>query len=94
MNGILPKPETLPDVYWLTRDRIGGELQDDVEVWASRPERQQYEDGDVLWFGQLNLIDKENTCIGAWTSAESKARFAGSPDNDRECVRVGRESNP
>ncbi len=33
--------EALPAVYWLTRDRIGGELAMTVDVWAVRPTRRR-----------------------------------------------------
>lgn len=92
----------LPPVFWLTRDRLGGELADKIEVWSIRPERVLCEDGDVLWCPPEELLVRLGDVTSAkphqideWTVAEGRIRIgSGIPENDRECVRVGDEPVP
>ncbi len=81
----------LPPTYWLTRDRIGGELANRVDVWAIRPERYGYDDGDVIWAAPENA-NRETACVTCWRYADA-VRYLGPgvPETDRECTRVGHE---
>lgn len=80
----------LPSTFWMTRDRVGGDLKDDVEVWASRPLRRKYEDGDVMWLPvRPPDMDEGKGVIDTWSLAEAKLLYPGTPDTDMECTRVG-----
>lgn len=78
-----PTPARTEDAtYWVTRDRIAGELVSYVGVWLARPQR-LIVDGDIRWVGQVYC---------SWTLAEAGRHMrAAVPDTDRECVRVGPE---
>ena len=81
--------------FWLTRDRIGGELVDSVEVWVVRPERHLAEDGDVMWLAPFEYLAGEldgDTHVDDWSLDEARREIGnGIPEGDRECVRVGHE---
>lgn len=80
----------LPEIFWMTRERIGVDLSNEVDVWAVRPQRRRYENGDVMWWPPDHLdIDREHSIVDTWTIAEAKRRYAGAPDTDLECVVVG-----
>lgn len=89
--------EKLPAVFWCTRDRIGGELVDKIEVWSLRPQRLACEDGDVIWtppdevlLGISVRVEDDPHCVGEWSIAEAYLRIGpGIPATDRECTRVG-----
>ena len=85
--------DALPDTFWLTRDRLGGDLSAKVELWSVLPQRLRCEDGDVIWLAPDALLDgTELTCLGDLTVAEARLRFGpGIPETDRECTRVGSE---
>lgn len=80
-------PYVLPETYWLTRDRKHGVLSDRVEVWAVKPERIRFPDGDIMWMAPLELIDVVETRLTSW----SVEKCPTAPDDDRMCVRVGEE---
>ena len=81
------------DCFWLTRDRVGGDLADEVEVWVVRPERHQSEDGDVIWLAPFEYLAGEldgDTHVDDWSLDEARREIgSGIPETDRECVRVG-----
>jgi hypothetical protein len=83
----LDAPVKLPETYWLTRDRQHGVLSDKVDVWAVKPDRVRFADGDVQWFAPEELIDYVTTWLAEWTLAECPT----TPDDDRMCVRIGAE---
>ena len=85
--------DPLPDVFWCTRDMLGGVLSSKVEVWAIRPHREACTDGDVLWFAPLDALDgPEITCLGEWSLGQARLQIGnGIPETSMECVRVGRE---
>lgn len=71
---------------WLTRDSYGDALEDFVDVWEAVPNRHAFE-FFVEWLdfgGGLGLH------VESISLAEAKIRFRTVPDNDRECIRVGR----
>lgn len=85
----------LPDTFWVTRGRTGGELDDRLEVWAVRPQRIRCDDGDVMWLApdeHLMGIARSEAWIDAWTPGEAQLKIGnGYPGTDLECVRVGPE---
>ena len=88
----MDEPNVLPPVFWVTRDSLMGELSSRVEVWAVRPHREVAEDGDVLWFAPLDLIDGEElTSLGEWSLAACRIHIGTIPDTSLECLVVGRD---
>jgi hypothetical protein len=85
-------PAILPDVFWVTRDTLGGVLSSKCEVWAVRPHLESCEDGDALWFASLDLLDGDDlTCLGEWSVAQCKLQIGTYPEGKLECIRVGRD---
>lgn len=84
-------PEKLPQCFWLTRDKIFGELSSRVDVWAVEPVREEIAGRDVIWCSPDGAdVDSEDTCLGDWSCAEAHRHVGnGIPCTDRECVRVG-----
>jgi hypothetical protein len=84
------EPEVVPPVIWLTRDRVGGELSTDVDIWSVSPKRHVSEDGDVMWLPPLALIDGHTVmCIGGLSIAQARLKYgSGVPDTDMECTRI------
>lgn len=86
---------TLPNTFWVTRGRTGGELDDRLEVWAVRPQRFLSEDGDVMWLApddHLMGVARGDAFITDWSCGEAQLAIGnGYPDTDLECVRVGPE---
>ena len=84
------KDQPLPDTYWLSRDRHDGELAD-IEVWAVKPERHAYPDGNVMWEPPSEVVDVSDCVIDEWTVAEARKIVGnGIPDGDSELLVVGR----
>lgn len=86
--------------YWLTRNRLDGELSGKVDVWLSVPHRVRFEDGDVHWIGLTDVPDDAadtggtSTHYGRWTVEEARHHAGnGVPMTDLECLRVGPESD-
>lgn len=80
----------LPDVYWLTRDKLEGELSPRIDVWCIRPEFWGGENGDGTWLTPMKLIDKVEARLCSWSVAEAQRRVGnGVPESERECLRVG-----
>lgn len=83
--------------YWLTRNRLNGELSEKVDVWLSEPHRIAFEDGDVHWVGLSAVSDDgaeggTSTHFGRWTVEQARHEAGnGVPATDRECLRVGHE---
>ena len=87
------EPTHLPSVYWVTRDMLGGVLSSKVEIWAVRPHREVSEDGDVLWFPPLEMIDGPDVvCLGEWSLARCQIQIRVIPDDSLQCLVVGREA--
>ncbi len=83
--------------YWLTRNRLLGELSGKVDIWLAKPDRIVV-DGDVQWIAfelvALKTADapEESAHYGRWTIAQATVEVgAGVPANDRECLRVGHD---
>lgn len=82
----------LPETFWVTRGRRHGVLDDHIEIWAVLPDRLRCDDGDVVWFAPLDLIDREDTLIGDVSIGDAFRLIGnGYPQTDRECVRIGPE---
>lgn len=86
--------KALPPVFWVTRDRIGGELSADCAVWEERPKQKPCtnkdgeRDGDSVWLDAHN--DNQDACIGSWTAAEACKEIRNAvPETEHECIRVG-----
>jgi hypothetical protein len=75
--------------YWLTRDRKNGELSETVEVWLAKPDLRRFEDGDVMWLPNLDLVDEEVTHYAEWTIQQCLKECHVYPETERECIRVG-----
>ena len=77
------------DTIWLVRDRVCGDLGE-VDVWVIKPERQRFDDGDVMWHAPDWDQDSNDCIITSWSLEEAR-RYVGNgvPENDRECLRVG-----
>lgn len=74
--------------YWLTRNRLNGELSSKVDIWLVRPDRLRFADGDVHWLALEP--GGESAHYGRWTLAQAHFEVgAGVPETDRECLRVG-----
>lgn len=68
--------------YWITRNRIGGDLSTLVVVWTVEPRRHRLDDGDVIW-----MAHDETTA--RWSFTLDEVWWAGTlPETDVECVRV------
>ena len=73
---------SIPQWYWLTRNRVGGVLSTLVVVWSREPGRCRFEDGDVVWLSQ-------DTEAHHWPFTVDECWWAGTvPETDVECVRV------
>ena len=81
----------LPKVYWLTRGTRHGELQNYIEIWAVKPDRIRFDDGDVMWMAPPDVIDIMPTLVGEWSLWESYRECKVYPEDDRMCIRVGNE---
>lgn len=83
-----------PSTYWLTRNRLNGEISIKVDIWLVRPDRLRFKDGDVHWIA-LSPGDAEASSkahFGRWTLDRAKHEAGpGTPDTDMECVRVGHD---
>jgi hypothetical protein len=85
-----PEPKNkLPEVYWMTRDRINGRLLDKVDVWLVRPEQEDLGRGESWWRAPKDLVDKQDTFHASWTLAEAKRNARTIPETRMECIRVG-----
>lgn len=79
--------EAPPWQYWLTRNRVDGQLSSRVDVWLSRPSRSVTDDGDVYWFVHGEGAEREH--FTRWTIARATREVGGGiPDTDRECTVV------
>lgn len=75
--------------YWLTRNKENGVLSDVIEVWLSKPELNRFEDGDVMWLPNLDLVDSEVTHYAEWSIAKCLKECRVYPETERECLVVG-----
>lgn len=80
--------------FWLSRNRLNGTLADKVDIWLQRPERIEFNNGDVQWLA-LDAEDAytaESAHYGRWTIARAHIECGpGIPANERECLKVGGE---
>jgi hypothetical protein len=77
--------------YWLSRNRLDGELSNKIDIWLTPPERLRFADGDVQWvvLGELRHVAH----YGRWTLEQAEHEVGpGVPDTDRELLRVGDET--
>lgn len=83
-----PRPDTVPmpreETIWLTRDSDQFGAWDIVDVWYARPTMFRDTQG-VYW-----LDDEGNHSSERHRLLEAAKRFRTLPDNERECVRIGR----
>jgi len=77
--------------YWLSRNRLAGELSNKVDIWLAVPERLRFADGDVQW---VVLGEARHTAhYGRWSLEQAHHEVAaGVPATDRELLRVGDET--
>ena len=75
--------------YWLTRDKQGGVLSETVEVWLAKPDLRRFDDGDVMWLPNLEVVDIEVTSYAQWTVEQCLKEIYTYPATERECIRVG-----
>lgn len=75
--------------YWLTRDLKNGELADVIEVWLAKPDLHRFEDGDIMWLPNLDVVDEEATHYAEWTIQQCLKECYTYPFTARECIRVG-----
>lgn len=84
-NGrIVSRMTTRP--VWLTRERYKGNLLSYVLVWTRRPTRIVLADGDVRWRTGPSVEDLEG--YEGWIDV---VQLPVVPDNDSQCIRLGRE---
>lgn len=93
------RPKSLPTAtYWLTRDRIGGQLSPRATVWLARPRLVVARSRDlVYWTCDVDTVSlsfagesKETAVIlGSWGREHCQAW----PDDELQCVRVGPEEH-
>lgn len=76
-----------PNCYWVTRDRVCGQLSDNVELWGTCPERFRAADGDVMWIAARD--GKGVAYIGEITVAACMIQIRTYPEDDRQLLRVG-----
>lgn len=75
--------------YWLTRNKTGGVLADNIEVWLVKPDLHRFEDGDIMWLANYNDVDSRDTYFGEWTVAKCLKECYVYPETERECLKVG-----
>lgn len=73
---------------WVTRDIMEGRLSSRVDVWGTRPEATRFEDGGVLWYGQLPGTDADTSLITRWTVARCIHEFGTAPEDARQVLAV------
>lgn len=74
--------------YWLTRNRLEGELSSRIDVWVELPDREEEDDDNVFWF--VHGEDAQRAHYARWTIDRARREVGnGIPDTDRECVAIG-----
>jgi hypothetical protein len=79
----------IPGPYWLTRDKEDGVLSDKVQVWLIKPDLERFDDGDVMWLPNLDVVDTETTHYAEWTIGKCLKECYVYPETERECLKVG-----
>lgn len=80
--------------FWLTRDSdMEGKLDDNVDVWLSRPTRFVMGDGAVWMCEDAHTVPTANGDVPAryavWTPEQCLRACRVYPETDRESIRVG-----
>lgn len=75
--------------YWMTRDKRGGALSNEVLVWLVKPERCELPSGDVVWYGWKP--DHTTALYSRWTIPQCLYECRVYPETDLELIRNGEE---
>ena len=80
--------------HWLTRssDPETGALDDRVSVWLSQPKRESLGERGCFWM-PLHPSPGLDDHYGMWTIDECLANHRVYPDDDRQSIRCGPESD-
>lgn len=78
--------------FWISRNRVAGEISIKVDVWQQRPERLRFADGDVQWV----VLDEGSASahLTRWSIEHARLEVGnGVPETDRELLCVDRRQS-
>lgn len=71
--------------FWVTRDRVCGQLAEIVRVWLREPRMVRCDDGDVFWYAALE--NGESAIYADWTLDVCRHELHTLPDDERQVLR-------